>query len=87
MTGNYLKIYISDSDDNKSQTDPPDRLRSYDVTYSNEKWRLHNFYGSNAWYIGDVQALWRCPLPEPSTMAALAFGGLGLLRFARCKRA
>jgi hypothetical protein len=86
VTGNYLKVWITDSDDSKWSSNPPDLLRSYDVVYANEKWYLQNFYGSNAWYIGDVMALYRCPMPEPTTMILVAIGGFGILRFARRKR-
>jgi hypothetical protein len=52
-------IYITDSDDNKSSTDAPDKLRYYKVRYSGGRWYLTNYFGSNSWYIGVVQGLAR----------------------------
>jgi len=58
----YYGIWVTDSDDNKSSDSPPDRLRYYEVEYSGGKWYLQDYYGSNSWYIGSVQAL----APKPS---------------------
>jgi hypothetical protein len=53
----YSGLYITDSDDYKYHPKAPDRLRYYEVEYSGDKWYLQNYYGSNDWYIGVVQAL------------------------------
>ncbi len=65
---NYYGIWVTDSDDDKSSDSPADRLRYYDVSLSGGKWYLQNFYGSNSWYIGSVEALDRKPggTTEPS---------------------
>jgi hypothetical protein len=82
-TGNYLGVWITDSDDDKSLTNPPDRLRYYSVTETSGKWYLQNFYGSNSWYIGEVQALAQCPVPEPAAVIAAALGVFSLACLAR----
>ena len=53
----YRGIYISDSDDTKWTDDAPDSLRCYDVAFSNGRWYLQDFYGSDSWYIGLVEGL------------------------------
>lgn len=53
----YQGLWITDSDDYKSQTNPPDKLRYYEVANSGGKWHLQDFYGSDGWYISTVQAL------------------------------
>ncbi len=60
---NYYGIWVTDSDDSKSSTSPPDRLRYYEVKFNNstKAWYLQNFYGSNSWYIGEVEALLKLP--------------------------
>jgi len=61
----YYGIWVTDSDDSKFTDSPPDRLRYYEVEYSGGKWYLQNYYGSNSWYIGTVQALARKPGSTP----------------------
>lgn len=62
---NYVGVWITDSDDDKSTDSPPDRLRYYQVAHSGGAWYLQNYYGSNSWYIGAVQALAsRNPQPQ-----------------------
>jgi hypothetical protein len=56
-TGNYLGVYLSDSDDNKNSSTPPDTRPYYSVSLSNGKWYLQNYSGSNSWYIGEVEGL------------------------------
>jgi len=74
----YVGIWVSDSDDDRSGSAPrPDSLRYYDVQYSSGAWYLQSFYGSNNWYIGEVQAL--DSVPEPTTILLISLGGL-LLR-------
>ena len=53
----YYGVWITDSDDDKSSNTPPDRLRYYEVKLSGGEWCLQNYYGSNAWSIGEVEAL------------------------------
>ena len=53
----YYGIWVTDSDDSKSLTNPPDTIHYYEVAYSGTAWYLQSYYGSNAWYIGEVQAL------------------------------
>lgn len=53
----YYGLWITDSDDNKNSNSPPDVLHYYEVAYSGGRWYLQNYYGSNAWYIGEVMAL------------------------------
>ena len=55
--GNYTKIWVTDSDDSKSELTPPDLLRGYDVLYENDKWYLQDFYNDDTWYISDVFGL------------------------------
>ncbi len=75
----YYGIWVSDSDDDKYYTSPPDRLRYYDVEFSStyNRWHIKDFYGSNNWYIGGVEGLEL--IPEPSSVLALAAGFAGLL--------
>lgn len=89
----YLGIYITDSDDDKSLNNPPDTLDYYEVSFntSNNRWYLQNYGGSSAWYVGEVQALApkpgysSDPVPEPATMLLLGSGLIGLASFARKK--
>ncbi len=82
---NYFGLWLTDSDDDRYLTNPSDRLRYYDVAYSEVmgKWYLQSFYGSNSWYIGGVQAL--AIIPEPSSVLAVAVGIL-LVAVRRRKR-
>ena len=58
LTG-YQGIWLTDSDDDKGLTDPPDVLAYYDVVYdeTSERWYIQDYYGTNANYIGQVQSL------------------------------
>ena len=86
-TGDYLGVWMTDSDDSKNLEAPPDSLRYYDVSYSGGQWYLQNFYGtSGVWYIGEVQSLDRSPVPEPATLVLTAVGMLGMLGIVRLKR-
>ena len=69
----YYGIWVTDSDDDKSSTSPPDRLRYYQVSLSGGRWYLQNFYGSNSWYIDTVQALGKGS-PTPSNTAPVISG-------------
>jgi Ca2+-binding RTX toxin-like protein len=58
----YYGIWITDSDDYKHLEDPPDMLRYYEVELKdNVRWCLKDFYGSDGWWIGVVQALQGAP--------------------------
>ncbi len=73
----YTGIWVTDSDDDKNGYPPrPDSLRYYDAKYTAGKWYLQNFYGTNNWYIGAVQAL---AVPEPATICLLGLGALSLI--------
>ncbi|MHA1907986.1 MAG: PKD domain-containing protein, partial [Candidatus Thorarchaeota archaeon] len=66
----YLGLYVTDSDDDKSyqSTDPPpDRLRYYNVAFDDaeNRWHLQDYYGSDNWWIGSVQALESFPNDRP----------------------
>jgi hypothetical protein len=82
----YYGVWVTDSDDSKGSTSPPDLLRYYDVSFHGGEWYLQNFYGSNAWYIDEVQALDRL-VPEPITLAGVLMGLGGLVRYLRNRRA
>ena len=68
----YRGIWVTDSDDAKGGTNPPDQLQYYNVAQSGGKWYLQNYYGSNAWYIDEVVGLARRPAGMPLGGVALA---------------
>jgi len=78
-TGEYLGLWITDSDDNKNVDDAPDLMRYYDVENVNNRWHLQSYYGSNSWYIGVVQGLESFdptptdPPPPPSEIHGTVF--------------
>jgi hypothetical protein len=86
----YVGIWVTDSDDDKSQTDAPDSLRYYEVALYGGQWYLQDFYGRSGhsdtatYHIGGVQALaqrvgFLAPVvPEPVTLLT-ALTGLSLL--------
>ena len=85
--GNYVGIYITDSDNSKLSDDPVDSLNYVDVLFDDaaDKLFLQDYYNTNDWYIGGITALDRAPVPEPITM--LLFGtGLATLVVFRGKR-
>jgi hypothetical protein len=72
-TDQYYGVWVSDSDDDKSSTNPPDRLRYYEVALSGGRWYLQDYYGSDAWYIGSVQALAKSGNTNPNTYDLWAY--------------
>jgi len=54
---NYTGIWVTDSDDDKTSSYRPDRLRYYEVVDTLFGWYLQDFYGVYNWFIGAVQAL------------------------------
>ena len=77
-TGDLLGVWVSDSDNSKYQENPSDLLLYFDLEESGGRWYLQNFYGSSAWYIGEVQALDRAPIPEPASILMMFVGGMGV---------
>lgn len=77
--GNYLGIYITDSDDDKYDVTPEDELKYYAVEYDvyTNSWYLQDFYSQSDWYITEVQGLAMMPVPEPATILLLVSGILG----------
>ncbi len=66
---NYYKgVWVTDSDDNKGEWTPPDRLRYYDVTYHDGKWYMDNYGGG--WFIERVTGL--APFPGEARPVANA---------------
>jgi hypothetical protein len=83
----YYGVWVTDSDDDKNDPTPPDRLRYYEVVRRSapelgvsDGWFLQGFYDSNDWVIQAVQFLDPAPTPEPATAALLAAGALLALR-------
>jgi len=66
----YKGIWVSDSDDDKSSSSPPDRLRYYEVENSGGMWYLHDFYGTDDWYIDTVQSLDKVYMAPSASVAA-----------------
>jgi len=85
---NYFGIFVTDSDDDKDQTDPPDALHYYEVYLSTmggpPTWFLRDFYGSDYAFIQFVEAL--APIPEPVTVLGVSLALCGLVRYARKRR-
>lgn len=85
-TGAYRGIWVTDSDNSKNLTNPPDQLVYYAVAQSSGRWYLQNFYGSNSWYIDEVIGLDRRPtsvtrgIGAPATGAATFVMAKGMAR-------
>ena len=54
---NYLGVWITDSDDSRNMTNPSDKLCYYEVAFQAGNWYLQDYFGSDSWTIGVVQAL------------------------------
>jgi hypothetical protein len=65
----YVAIHITDSDDDKSLTNPTDRLRRYRVEFNNGRWLVSGYGSGTDWYIRGVTGLDR--KPPPASSAAL----------------
>jgi hypothetical protein len=87
--GDYLGIYVTDSDDSKGEEGAGDVLAYYDVYYKGKKWYLQDFYGTDGkWYISEVGALAQAPeevraVPLPSTLFLCLSGLLGVAAIRR----
>ena len=60
----YKGVWVTDSDDDKGSTTPPDVLHYYEVDYHDGNWYLQG-YGSNNWYIDVVTGLEPFPNTAP----------------------
>ena len=69
LDGDYVGLWVTDSDDAKSMPDPPDQLRYYAVSDAGGRWYLQDFGSTDTWYLGLVDGL--AMVPEPSTAALL----------------
>jgi hypothetical protein len=77
-TGTIVGLYVTDSDDGY------DGLKLYSVALTGDKWYLQSFYGSNSWYISEVDGLkGYAAVPGPATVLLLASGLTGLFGLRR----
>ncbi len=82
----YLGIWITDSDDDRGMTEPPDSLRHFAVRQDQGRWHLQGYSDTDAWYVTEVQALGRnpdalfAPIPEPAMLTLFGLSGLMLCR-------
>jgi hypothetical protein len=72
-SGYYKSIIVTDSDDSYTGT------KTYNVLLQSGKWYLQSYFGSSNCAITELATLPGL-VPEPCTMAMLAFGGLAMLR-------
>lgn len=88
--GEYYGVWVTDTDDDKTNPNPPDTLDYYSLTYTGipslslpGEWFLDDFYGSDAWRLDGLQGLGFNPgtVPEPATVSLLALAAaLGVRR-------
>jgi hypothetical protein len=79
-SGDYLSVWVSDSDDDKGGPDPrSDQLQQYGVSYDSGDGWWELLGGYSGWHIGEVQGLEQnpgfAPIPVPG---AVLLGILGL---------
>lgn len=74
----FQGIWVTDSDDDKNESNPSDVLKYYDVLLVEDRWYLQDFYGYNTIYINDVIGLAGMPAPEPATILLFGIGLLGI---------
>jgi hypothetical protein len=77
-TNYYTGIWVTDSDDDK--TNPPynDSLRYYDLLYSSGRWYLQDYYGTYNNYITEVCGLAIIPVPGAILLGILGLGTAGM---------
>lgn len=80
-----LGLYVTDSDDNKNDANPPDALRYYDVYSSEGLYYLDDFSGGD-WWIDDVWALRAIPEPKSILLFLAGIAGLMALCWKKNKR-
>jgi len=86
--GNYDGVWVTDSDDDKTDPTPEDELQYYNVLLSGGRWYLQDYYGLDTAYISEVHGLDRYPGGEPQVpdggatflLLGLAAIGMGIVR-------
>lgn len=75
-TGDYLGIWVTDSDDDKGGVAPrSDNLVYYSMDLRDENWYFDDYLGlGDDSYIMGVQALAQMPVPEPLTLLLIGLG-------------
>ena len=80
----YWGVWVTDSDDDKNQTNPPDRLRYYEVEWTpgglhGGRYYLRDYFGLDNIFLANVYAFE--PVPEPAVLSLLLVGAApGLIR-------